>query len=62
MALHAVLSFFYVRWTLSSKDVWDSMIASGNKEVRRGRGMRGKKVLLELSVNSTRGEMSFDRK
>jgi len=54
-----IFSFFDVRWTLGGENAWDLIITGGKEESRGGRGMRGKKVLLEMGVDCTGSKASF---
>jgi len=59
-ALQVIFSFFHVRWSLSSEDVWDPIIMGGNEESGGGRRTCGKEMLLESGANGARGKALLD--
>ena len=54
-----VFSLFNIGWALGSKNSWNPIITGRKKESGRGRGTRGKKVLLKTGVDRTRSKTSF---
>ena len=52
--LQVVLPWFHVGWSLGGEDMWDVLTMRGEESgCRRGRGLGGKEVLLEVGADGT---------
>jgi len=59
VVFQTLFSFFDIGWTLGSENARDLIIMGGKEESGGGRGMRGKKVLLEVGVDGTGSKASL---